>query len=87
MKVSGQRTRKNQRLLQKVLLAIFVITVVLFVLHMSISPSNREIQHCRHTNSHQIILMRSIIMLKAFVHVGYEAALPKGSVSCLKIGE
>lgn len=55
---------------QKALLVIVVNTEILFARLVLASPCSEEVQYCCRINIHQIILMKSNIMLKAHIHVG-----------------
>ena len=72
MKVVGERAAGAERsmVLQKVLLVMVVTTAVLCAALVLAGLCGRGVQYCCHINSHQIIPMKSIIMLKAHIHVG-----------------
>jgi hypothetical protein len=58
--------------LQKAPLVIIVTTAVLCAGLVLASLCSREVQYCCHIHSHQIILMKSIVMLKLTSVSNYE---------------
>lgn len=79
MKVKGSAwadsEHGNINMLQKAPLVIFVTTAVLCAWLVLACLCSREVQCCRHINRHQIILMKSIVMLQLTSMSGYEVAL------------
>lgn len=69
---------ENINVLQKASLVIIVATAVLYAGLVLASVCSREVHCCYHINSHQIILMKSIVMLKLTSISDYEEAPPEG---------
>lgn len=61
---------EKSTVLEKTLRVIVLITEVLCIELVLASPGSRGIHCCCHINSHQITLMKSIVMLKIHTYVG-----------------
>jgi hypothetical protein len=64
--------------LQKAPLVIIVATAVLYAGLVLASVCSRGVQCCYHISSHQIIHMKSIVMLKLSSMSDYDEAPPEG---------